>query len=385
MLSFLIGAALILGGQWTQVGVPTTGTHFGDLLVILLAAECAHRDPSWSITSPPCVTGVEIYNYPSLWAKAFGLFGIGSSAASVVALAFILIFSLAIFLLMLVGLQAQGRWFMTITMSAAALSPPVLLALERGNIDIVIFALTTLSIALLVSMRAKTSAGFLGIATALKLFPIGSVLMFLPRAAHRRSALVTYFLTSLIGFALIARDLPVIYSRTPALDGASFGSSVLPLLTINHTSSSLGPQFARASGWLLFAIITALLWFLSRTPHRLLSVERLASQLRMDPTAQILVLAGGGAFLTAYLIGPSFDYRLITLLPAIAGFARCGSTTARVAALLLLGELILSYSTFVGSAEYLGDLLFLLIAPALAVTLIRSLVGVRQTLPGLVS
>ncbi|MCX6023644.1 MAG: hypothetical protein NTZ05_18310, partial [Chloroflexi bacterium] len=84
-----------------------------------------------------------------------------------------------------------------------------------------------------------------------------------------------------------------------------------------------------------------------------------------DRTSSALVLAGGGTFVMAYIVGPSYDYRLIFLIPAIAGLVRLSSSLARWAAVLLLLQMLLSYSTYIGAAEYASDLMLLVIVPVL--------------------
>ena len=373
LISLITGAYLASTSKWFTFGVPTTGAHFGDLKVILLASECAQQDPDWSLASMPCSQGMAIYNYPSLWAKAFALLGIGSDQAAIVAGIFILLFACTLSALALMTLRQGNLWFPTLTLCLTAVSPPVLLAFERGNIDIVIFAITVISILFLVSGMQRSSALALGAATALKLFPVGSALMFIPLARRRIFTSIAFAATTLLGLLLIARDLPTIYSRTPALDGASFGSSLLPLLTLNHFGSAGYVTGAKVIGITCFAVVSLCLLLLGRGGDDRLGFDRVGNSIRADSTSTSLVLAGGGSFLVAYLIGPSFDYRLITLIPLIAGLARIGSVATRVAAVVLIVQLFLSYSTFVGAAEYLSDLMLIFIAPYMLIVLIMTM------------
>lgn len=368
-LALAMGAFLVRSAQWTSLGVPTTGTHFGDLRVILLASECAQHESGWSIASAACNPGMAIYNYPSLWARLFAILGISADSASTVALIFVILFALAMSALTFLSARQGNSWFPTLVMSLAAVSPPVLLAFERGNIDLVIFTLTAVSILLFVTNRQRSSALVLGVATFLKLFPVGSALMLLTATRRRTSTLIVYAMTTAVGLLLVVRDLPIIYARTPALDGASFGSAVLPLLALNHAGLAGNAALAKVLGIGFFAAVTLAMWMLSRGKRDPSRLSTLAHQLYADSAASVMVLAGGGSFLVAYLIGPSFDYRLITLIPLIAGLARVDTSLARLAAIAVLLQMLLSYSTFIGAAEYLSDLMLLAIVPGLVVVM----------------
>lgn len=369
LLILVLGSFLLRSAQWMNFGVPTTGTHFGDLRVILLASECAQHESGWSIASTPCTPGMAIYNYPSLWARLFATLGINSDSASTVTLVFIVLFACSVSALTLLSLQAGNFWFPTLVLSIAAMTPPVLLAFERGNIDLAIFTLTAVSIILFVTRKSRSSALVLGIATFLKLFPIGSALMLLTASRRRTSTLIVYAITTTVGLLFVIRDLPTIYARTPALDGASFGSALLPMLALNHAGMPGHSVLAKALGILLFGVVTAGVIMLSRGTRDALRLSRLANLLSKDSIASAMVLAGGGSFLVAYLIGPSFDYRLITLIPLIAGLSRVRTAFARLVAIVILLQMILSYSTFIGPGEYLSDLMLLVIGPGLAVVM----------------
>ena len=90
-ISGAVAAWGVSTANWRSLGVPNPGIHFGDLRVVLTAAECAAQDPGWSIASSPCLPGMAIYNYPSLWAKALAWVGADATWASSVAILLIVI------------------------------------------------------------------------------------------------------------------------------------------------------------------------------------------------------------------------------------------------------------------------------------------------------
>ena len=378
-LSLTLGLALLASGRWSTLGVPTSERHFGDLLIILFTSQCDVNDPSWSITSNPCNAEASIYNYPTFWAKFFALVHVGPASASTITALFITTFSVAISALAYTAIKKSNTWLTLVVISIASISPPVLLAFERGNIDILVFGATTASILLLIAGGTRSSAVLLAVATTMKLFPAGSILMFIANPRRRRATLWTYGVVTIAGLALILRDLPTIYARTPALDGAAFGSALLPLLALNQLGVVTPVTLAKTLGIAAFALLLLLefAWFRARSRGSN-AVTTLIHAFRADPAALFLLLGGGGSFIAAYLIGPSFDYRLITLIPVIAGLCRIASRLSFGLAFLLLAQMILSYSTFVGPAQYLSDLAWLVLAPALTLVMLYTLLPNRD-------
>lgn len=378
-LSLTLGFALLATGRWSTLGVPTSERHFGDLLIILFTSQCGVNDPSWSITSNPCNAEASIYNYPTFWAKLFALVHVGPASASTITALFIIIFAMAIAALAYTAIKKTNSWLTLVVLSIAGISPPVLLAFERGNIDILVFGATTASILLLIAGLSRSSAVLLALATTMKIFPAGSMLMFLANPRRTKPTIWIYGVVTIAGFALILRDLPTIYARTPALDGAAFGSALLPLLALNQLGVVTPVTLAKVLGIAAFALLLLLefAWFRARS-RGTRAVTTLIHTFRADPAALYLLLGGGGSFIAAYLIGPSFDYRLITLIPVIAGLCRIASRLSFGLAFLLLAQLILSYSTFVGPAQYLSDLVWLVLAPALTLVMLYTLLPNRD-------
>ena len=381
-ISGAVAAWGVSTASWGSLGVPNPGIHFGDLRVVLTAAECAAQDPGWSIASSPCLPGMAIYNYPSLWAKALAWVGADATWASSVAILLIVIFVISIVALAYLALGTSRTWFPVAALSVAAISPPALLAFERGNIDQAVFGVLTASIVVYCLGAARSSGLLLAVATALKLFPLGAAPMLLLDRAKTRGAVVVYGIATLAGLALVVRDLPLIASRTPQLDGASFGAAELPLLAWTRLGwTTSGPGYKAVGLLLLIAGIAAVAIAIGAIARRkpTNAWSSLVGGLADDRTAASLVTAGGGAFLMAYLVGPSFDYRLIFLIPAIAGFSRIASPIGMTAAVVLLVQMLVSYSTFVGAAQYISDLMLLVVAPALLILIVQVVRRSRAT------
>lgn len=374
----VLALLLWLNDAWQRVGVPLGDRNFGDLHVITLAATCARGNLAWRATDAPCVDGISHYNYPSLWAQLFGFLGADGSWTDSVAVAMIVTFLLALVPLTWFAIGESASISRAVIMTVVALMPPVWLSFQRGNTDLAAFALVVAASLLWLKDRRVTSGVTIAIAATFKIFPIGAGLLLLQRQRFSRGAVIACIAASALGFFLIAPDLPVISQRTPQIDGASFGLGLLPLLAFNTLDVPLGLPAARVVGAALLIAITAMLVMTLKALDGSPLVQgwrSLLDELSADTTSHALILASGGAFLMAYLLGPSYDYRLIFLIPVIAGLLRIKRNAARISVTLLMSVMALSYNTFVGPAEYIADALLLGLVPWM---MISAWIMVRQ-------
>jgi len=370
------GLIILMAGvtnKWSFIGVPANGSNFGDLRVITTAAQCASVDPSWNIASVPCDPSMAMYNYPSFWAQGFARLVITSDSTPWLAATFIMVFLIGLTVITYSLLKtSQSPKRLLIISTLASVTPPVFLGAQRGNIDLVVFAFMSLGLVLVASTHRYSGAVALAIATTLKLFPVGSGLALLLDSGKRAKALTVFIVLSVIGVALSIGDLRFISEKTPQLDGASFGSALLPFLFESHTSTGLSATAFKLLGWLAFLLVWIAMQFIaSRGSAPAHVVILLCSELRSNRASSALFLGSSGAFLVAYLVGPSFDYRLIFLIPAIGALAALQSRAALWLSVVLLLQLVLSYSNFIGAVQYLSDLMLLVLAPLLGVMCLR--------------
>jgi hypothetical protein len=97
-------------------------------------------------------------------------------------------------------------------------------------------------------------------------------------------------------------------------------------------------------------------------------MQMMFRRLADDGRAAALVAIPIGVFVTAYLAGTNWDYRLVFLLPAVAGFGRLassGDVLARGLVVILVGQMWLTF-LFPVPVQVASDLLWLGLAPALA-------------------
>lgn len=350
--------------SWEALGVPNDGRDFGDLRTITVSAGCVEE--GWSVDDAPCDPTIAPYNYPSLWVRA--LAPLGASDSWTTALAWLLMVAFAATAAVLVAAAAgrQARWPRALPVIAAAVSPAALLGLQRGNVDIAVLALITAG-ALGVAVRPRAWGGaLLGLAAAVKLFPLGSGAALLVDRPPRRSAALGFVIVAGAGIALALPDLRWIAERTPQLDGASFGVALLPLLALTRLGIEAdAPLVARGLGLAILLLTTFVVAAIRRVREPLLG---LGSTIAGDRIATTLALSSAGSFLIAYAVGTSFDYRLIVLLPLICALARSGARRSLAAAWVLVVVMVGSYSDYVPAAVQYGvDVLLLAVVPAVAI------------------
>lgn len=366
---------------WPLLGEQPLGRTFGDLRAVTAAAGCAAR-PGWSVRSPTCDPFHRPYNYPTVWARVGAFFGVNPGSTDAIGIALIVLFALTVVVLGVVARSSDRPVLGPVAMLLAAVGPPSLFALERGNIDIVVFAVVVAGIVSSVRGAPTLAAVLFGLAVPLKIYPLGATPALLLDRPRRRRPLIVFAVVALGGLALTAPELPFIAAGTPQYAPGSFGASVLPIFLDKWLGHLHSPVVERAAGLLLFTAGTLVALWATRPgagSRFAAGWRRFLDTVRADTTAAVLVAAGGGCVLVAYIVGTSFDYRLIFLIPVVAGLARIRPGAARATVPAIVLTLLLMYITYpTNRFQYAGDGLWLLLAPLLAV-LLFDLSGLRRT------
>lgn len=188
-------------------------------------------------------------------------------------------------------------------------SPPVILALERGNCDVIIFIL--IGITFLLFKKPTTQLCAVLFAASLKVFPFGALLGWIygvknPATLKKPSILLVMFLFG-IGIFYSLESFIVVSERTPRpFHFMSYGLASMPTLVAERLD--IGPK--RKTVLIIsfyFAILVASIacWktkvvkpFQTQTPNK----------------SRQLFFAGLGCFLLSNLIGFNWEYRLIFLI-----------------------------------------------------------------------
>jgi hypothetical protein len=273
-------------------------------------------------------------------------------------------------------------------------SPAVMFAVERANMDLVVFS--GLALSALVWRRGSARAEFVAVALVLlmavaKLYPAVALLAFLP--TRRRSTRVAAAVAVLV-FVLYAvatrEDVATISSTATQGQYYSYGARIL-LGELYH--GVLGEQWGGSRALaqvmvLLAAVVLGLaLWLWLR--HRSRRSAEGEPVPEMPETSDLIAFRMGAlVYVGTFVAGNSFDYRLVCLLLTLPYLLRWplqrGSaepaTLPRVAAAVVLVQLWVG--TLSEQLRLLDELVSWTLAGMLVVLLARSAPSATAVLRG---
>jgi hypothetical protein len=286
-----------------RAGVPSVGAPFSDLYVFPAAVQEIARGGN-PYASNPLDPWQRPYNYPRAWLlfmrypyAAVPWLGLGIDLAW---LAFLW-----------VGWGRLTRWAGLLA-GAAACSPPVMLALERCNSDLLIFMLVGAALAALA--RGGRGAAWLGlfVATLLKLFPGVAFATFLPAAGRRAWGWLLAAAGGVLGWTFLRWDeLIGITHNTPTGGPAiSYGGTVIfTIADLLHQQSTGQWADYSAHRW-----IGSLAAGLVAVGLATLAFRRSAAPDRPFDRALACFQGGASIYVATFVLGSNFAYRGIFLL-----------------------------------------------------------------------
>jgi len=216
------GLLVAVGGhsQWGKLGVGPLRYQFGDLRSITSAWDCVRQHLS-VLPSNPCDPDKRPANYPGILLLPSHL---GLGQGDTIALGWSLF---AVYLIAAVAvIPGRARLGTTVLYSVALCSPAAMLGVERGNIDLMMFALIVLAV--LVAQRGErgrtVSAALVLFAGILKIFPVLAV-GFLARHGSRRALVrLGAVIVAFAAYAFAIRhQLQEINAVLPRSDKYSYG------------------------------------------------------------------------------------------------------------------------------------------------------------------
>jgi hypothetical protein len=300
---------------WRRFGVFSLDPSFADMRSVTSAWECTRAGID-VVPGNPCDPWGRPANYPSLWlAPAF--LGLGQESTAYLGVATALVFFGSF--LLLIG---PARPLDAVIYAAALCSPAVMLGVERGNVDLLLFALVALGV-LLLRRTWVLAHGLLLAAAVLKLFPVfawGVVV----RQPRRRVFLGGGALALVLAAYALATlgEIRAILDAVPQETQSSYGAGVAveslqdlvsrleltPLYFLTHPSAEpVGRVVLVCAGGLLG------LWLARRWRSR----DHAAADRHLDA-----FWAGAGIFCGTFALFQNYDYRLIFLLLTVPQLLR---------------------------------------------------------------
>jgi hypothetical protein len=302
-----------LGSHFDLLGVPTLEPKFADLRLVTSASDCA-QNAEWSFDKDFCDPWGRPFNYPSLWVKIFSTLGIQQSHTFIIGMLQIFLLSAAFFWWCWFVFRESTTIVERVSLIVAAglvlTSPPILLLLERGNVDCWIFLGLTFVVVPLINGRFAVPVFILGSLGALKIYPFASMILFFK---IRLSAWKLMFLCTVLGAACFSfyGEWHYILSRSiTTWNSISYGSSMIPLMLFQIFGVPDSKPLATALGWLFFLVLVFLIRF-----FLLDFTTNFKTALGEKLNLLFPITIFGSAFLFTYLIGTSYDLRLVLLLP----------------------------------------------------------------------
>jgi Glycosyltransferase family 87 len=319
-----------LGWEWFQV--PATTPSFLDLRSVTSGWECTRKGID-VLARNPCDPFPRPANYPRMWLWPSFL-GLGQSSTLILGI----VIAIAFFAGALALMGRVERFPDALVWVALLVSPAVMLGVERGNPDLIVFPIVVAGLLMLRARGAVARAvghAALLLAAMLKLFPVFAFIALLRQP--RRRAIVGGGLV-VVGFGIYAvatlGDIETIHRVLPQEIYYSYGADVAVRavtlwLSVHYASlASLGghgPEQVVLWSAVALAVVAAIaiarLW---RAPEETTAKE-------LD-----LFLAGSAIFVGSFILEHNFDYRLVYLLlavPQLLGWMR----KSKLAAVVLFG------------------------------------------------
>jgi len=311
----MAGSALVVGGlfyfkgdqAWRFWNIPTIQPAFIDLRMLTAGSESHALGYNPDLENPRDPFG-RPFNLPALW-HLFFYFDLDQSDTGWLASILIGAF--------LAGL-ALFSWNLPLPASLlvllAAISPPVMLALERGNVELLIFFLFALAL----SLRSEAAGALLALGAMLKIFPIFGLtaLLRLPKNLFFRwsaGAVIAFVLYA----AMTLENFRRIFGNTEKGFDLSYGALTLGLYALQAGASRPAYIAVTVVSFLsVFGLLVLALDLVYRRGGGLSALEaRQLDAFRL----------GAGIYLGTFLLGSNWDYRLMFLLftlPQLLEWAR---------------------------------------------------------------
>jgi hypothetical protein len=341
--TILLSTLLLLGGwenTWRLWNVPTMSPCFADARVITSGAETKALGGDPLVDNPRDPWGRQL-NYPRIWQMLYRV-GINQSHTAYLGITLVALLVIGLFLYTPSPLDKTTSTVLIV----AIFSPAVLLGVEQGNIDLLMFFL--LSAAIFCMKKNGTAAkGFaialVLIAFVLKLFPLFGMGVVLQQKKDR--AVKAGLLAAIFAFGYAAAnyaDLVIIRRVTPQNPFRAYGIDTLWMKADNScywriiTAELSYAAIAVCLVLALFGIGSQKFWHTEASDH--------------DPRTLDAFRVGSGIYIGTFLLGNNAAYRLVFLLfviPQLIFWSKQSSPNiAGISRLMIPAILISMWSMF---------------------------------------
>ena len=320
---------LITSGSWQEFGIwPEPSiigwtTGFADLANQTATADCIRNGTDITTCDP---YGRPFQPYAVIPASLLAALGLGVAQTGVLGVALAAIY---VFTIWFLGRSIARNWLRhpvglasaLAALTLAAISPPALLLVERGQIEILVLLFAALGLAAFARpspLIRGVGAISLTISVIVKYFNVGVFAAFF---APRRwswwagAAMVASFAFLVINFTDVIQARETARADLASTSRVMFGSTTMFVTLAEDDPLAFFAQepqpmvIYRLAGLAVLAAFAALWWW---------SIRRIDIT-SMPNLAWFWLVGSIGSVGAPYLLGDSNDYRLVLLLPALAG------------------------------------------------------------------
>lgn len=286
---FIFLSILIFGWTttWGALGVPTKFPEFADMRTVQGALHSLNEGFDPQINNPGDPWGRSM-NYPSIWISTAEIFNFEVESNFKIFVSMMVLIFLSCCSLLL-------KQYPSLTLLALCFSGATLLAVERGNNDMIIFSLLYFSVTI--------GGGIYGLvllfATLLKVFPI----LAFPAFCYSVKTTFIMFVVAVIAMLMLLPELSSIKNSTPVSAGLSYGSASVAkafqsMLNFNFPSH----------------VISVVIIFTAFVAWKLDFLRKRLSFSESNKHAKQMFLVGAYVYVGTFFLSSNWDYRLIFLL-----------------------------------------------------------------------
>lgn len=316
---------------WSWRGFPAALPPFRDAHCLIAGAE-SMRDGYDPIVSNPRDPDQVRANYPHVWFST--LLASGVRLGNTKTFGVLLALSFYGMVLLYAG---RVTLFEGLIWSVLLCLPPSMLAVERGNNDLVVFDLLALA---LLARRIRSSVGtavgyaLIEVCAILKLFPITAISLALRGASRRSVAAMAVCLLVFVGYACaIHGQLSNIAAVMPEPYSLAFGARVLATrYNVTHVPMIplIAPVIVAVAGAALAAIGAML-----TPPLKYLSSSHLDG-----------LTTGSALFVPVFILNNNYNYRLVFLLFTLPALCRLIRSPGRhgILGALMIGSILVGWA-----------------------------------------